>query len=272
MQNILTACLVALLLSHDTLAAAFGLSARLERRRGSRGGQPLVPASPSVIHALTAGANITNTVYSTNWAGAAWDTYPYGTFAAVTGEFTAPTPKFPPHTKEKSASAAAWVGIDGSTCQTAIFQTGIDFTISNKGHITYDAWYEWFPAYAEDFTDFKIHPGDVIVASVKTTSTTSGTATIENKTTGHSVSKTLTSVVPLCQENAEWIVEDYEEGWTQVPFADFGTVDFKHAVATTKWGATIGPKGATIVDLTASNIVLTSVSTKSNEVIVKYKT
>jgi len=179
---------------------------------------------------------------------------------------------FPPHTKEKSASAAAWVGIDGSTCQTAIFQTGIDFTISNKGHITYDAWYEWFPAYAEDFTDFKIHPGDVIVASVKTTSTTSGTATIENKTTGHSVSKTLTSVVPLCQENAEWIVEDYEEGWTQVPFADFGTVDFKHAVATTKWGATIGPKGATIVDLTASNIVLTSVSTKSNEVIVKYKT
>ena len=34
-------------------------------------------------------------------------------------------------------SASAWVGIDGDTCDTAILQTGIDFTINN-GVVSYD--------------------------------------------------------------------------------------------------------------------------------------
>jgi hypothetical protein len=30
----------------------------------------------------------------------------------------------------------------------------------------------------------------------------------------------------LCQYNAEWIIEDFEEGSSLVSFADFGTVSF----------------------------------------------
>ena len=30
----------------------------------------------------------------------------------------------------------------------------------------------------------------------------------------------------LCEKNAEWIIEDFEEGGGQVQFADFGTVTF----------------------------------------------
>ncbi|KAJ6576837.1 peptidase A4 family-domain-containing protein [Mycena sp. CBHHK59/15] len=47
------------------------------------------------------------------------------------------------------------------------------------------------------------------------------------------VSKTLTSSARLCQENAKWIVEDFEENGSLVPFANFGTVSFTGAKATT---------------------------------------
>lgn len=60
-----------------------------------------------------------------------------GTFQSVTAEFIVPTPKEPHGGHHHYASAAAWVGIDGETCDTGIIQTGVDFTISN-GHVTYD--------------------------------------------------------------------------------------------------------------------------------------
>lgn len=48
-----------------------------------------------------------------------------------------PTPKLPLGATNTFASASAWVGIDGETCQSAILQTGVDFTISD-GKVTYD--------------------------------------------------------------------------------------------------------------------------------------
>lgn len=53
-----------------------------------------------------------------------------GTWRSVTGTITVPTPT-------GSGSASAWVGIDGDTCETAIVQTGLDFTISG-GEVSYD--------------------------------------------------------------------------------------------------------------------------------------
>lgn len=63
--------------------------------------------------------------------------------------------------------------------------------------------------YAYDF-DLTVSEGDVIKMSVTATSTTAGTAVLENQTTGKSVSKTFSGNVEgaLCQTNAEWIVED----------------------------------------------------------------
>jgi hypothetical protein len=62
----------------------------------------------------------------------------------------------------------------------------------------------------------------------------------------------------LCEQNAEWIVEDFESGSSLVPFANFGSVTFSGASAV-KSGATVGVTGATIIDL-EQNTVLTDCS------------
>ena len=75
--------------------------------------------------------------------------------------------------------------------------------------------------------------------------------------------------MPLCLQDAEWIVEDFEEGSSLVPFANFGTVTFTGASAKTASGS-VGPSGANTIDIEQSNKVLTSVSTSSSSVTVSY--
>ncbi|KAJ7782757.1 aspergillopepsin [Mycena metata] len=239
------------------------LEARLARRAaGSRLSSPRLPSNGPAALA----SNVTNAEFSSNWAGASFES-PAGTYKAVTGTFVVPSPTAPSGGSSTFA-ASAWVGIDGDTCGTAILQTGIDFTVSN-GRVSYDAWFEYFPAFATDFTGIPacIAAGNTIKLTATVASATSGTVTIENVSTGVA----LTSSARLCQENAEWIVEDFEEGNSLVPFADFGTVTFTNAVATLVSGGTTGPTGAVIIDLEQSNKVLTSVSTTSTSVTVEYK-
>ena len=71
---------------------------------------------------------------------------------------------------------AAWVGIDGDTCQTAILQTGVSF----YGDGTFDAWYEWIPDYSHSFANFGISAGDQIRMTVDASSKTTGVAILEN--------------------------------------------------------------------------------------------
>lgn len=110
--------------------------------------------------------------------------------------------------------------------------------------------------------------------TVVATSKTGGTATIENLTTGVTVKETFTGVTDgsLCETNAEWIVEDFEEctgnSCSLVPFADFGTVTFTDATAV-KSGSTVTPSGATIIDIEQGS-VLTSCSASSTAVTCTY--
>jgi hypothetical protein len=111
----------------------------------------------------TSASNTSNITYSENWSGAAITSPPSGqTFNAVSGKFTVPTPSAPSGVAATDGdySASAWVGIDGNTYSTAILQTGVDFTVSTSGEVSYDAWYEWYPDYAYDF-DLTISAGDV---------------------------------------------------------------------------------------------------------------
>ena len=93
-------------------------------------------------------------------------------------------------------------------------------------HIYFIAWYEWYPNYAYDFTGISIKAGNTIKLTVTATTPFTGSAVIENLSNGETVTKSLISLAALCEENAEWIVEDYEEGSSLVPFANFGTVTF----------------------------------------------
>jgi len=253
-----------LLLASAALATPSRLDARLARRREGRQSHPM-QTSESLESFRTNNSNALE--YSLNWAGAVWDSYPSGTFKSVTGTFVVPTPQAV--SGSSTGSASAWVGIDGDTCDTAILQTGVDFTVTD-GVVSFEGWYEWYPDYAYDFSSLTIHSGDTITLTVTASTTKTGTAVIENKTTGQTVTESITSASALCEENAEWIVEDYEQGGALVKFANFGTVTFTNAEATTSSGSTIGPSGSTTIDMEQNSEVVTSVSTSSSGVVIEY--
>jgi len=262
------ASLLSYALLATTALAAPGLESRLARRReGAHLSGPMRPATGGITNLIS--GNNSHVAFSSNWAGAAFESAA-GTYKSVTGTFVVPTPKVPSGKSTSGTYAAsAWVGIDGDTCGSAILQTGIDFTITS-GRVSFDAWYEYFPDFAHDFTGITISAGNTIKLTVTASSATAGTATIQNVSTGQTVSKALTSTAKLCFENAEWIVEDFEEGSSLVPFANFGTVTFTGAQATTQSGSVVGPSGSVLIDIEQGSTVLTSVSSGTSSVTVTY--
>ena len=173
---------------------------------------------------------------SGNWAGAVQVGSGY---TSVTGTITVPQVS-----GNSQDAASAWVGIDGDTCQTAILQTGVSFYADGS----FDAWYEWIPDYAYSFDNFGVNVGDQIKMSVDASSTSTGTATLENLTTGQSVTHNFDSGTPsqLCETNAEWIVEAFQSGGNQVSLANFGTVTFSDAYSN---GNNAAANSATIINM-----------------------
>ncbi|KID91949.1 Concanavalin A-like lectin/glucanase [Metarhizium guizhouense ARSEF 977] len=181
--------------------------------------------------------NTTHPQYSDNWAGAVQSGQ---SFTHVEGVITVPQVS-----GADGAAASAWVGIDGDACQQALLQTGVSFYADG----TFDAWYEWIPDASSDFDDFQLSVGDQIKMVIDATGVTTGVATLENLTTGQKVRHTYrSSPSSLCQNSAEWIVEAFMEGGSQVVLADFGQVTFTGASATDSAG-TVDGTGATIVNM-----------------------
>ncbi len=163
-----------------------------------------------------------------------------------------------------------WVGIDGDTYTNAILQTGIDLNVGADGSVSFDAWYEWYPDYSYDF-DLGISAGDEVSLTVVASTSTSGTALVENLTTGEQASIDLTSTYALGGQNAEWIVEDFEENNELVSFADFGTVKFTNCVATTG-DERVGVDSATVIEIGGSGGQLTGVDiVNDQEVVIFWK-
>ncbi|KAK6196808.1 hypothetical protein LQW54_011169 [Pestalotiopsis sp. IQ-011] len=257
------------LLGAAAVSAAPGTAKRQERaarlmaeRQARKSGLMIPDISETDAPAIVNGTQ--HASYSTNWAGAVL----IGTgYTTVTGTFTVPTPKVPTGgSAAKTYSASAWVGIDGDTCSSAILQTGIDFNVKGSS-VSYDAWYEWYPQVSHDFTGITMEAGHKITVTVTASSKKTGTAVIKNETTGKSVTHSFTSgTASLCETNAEWIVEDFEEGSSLVPFADFGTVSFTDATVNGKEVTS----AATIIDLRQSGKVLTSCSASTGTVECSY--
>ncbi|OKL60934.1 Aspergillopepsin-2 [Talaromyces atroroseus] len=247
------------------LAAAAPLTEKRMARRaaGSRRSNPAYVPGAFGTELLNITQSTREVEYSENWAGAVL----VGTgYTAVSAEFTVPTPSAV-GLGIGQFCAAAWVGLDGDTCDTSILQTGVDFCIDD-GDVSYDAWYEWYPDYAYDFSGITIQAGDVIKISVVADSKASGVATVENVSRGKTVTHTfLAESDELCEWNAEWIVEDFEEGSSLVNFADFGTVTFTDCEAT-KDDDTVDTSGAVIMDIEQDETVLTSVTASGSTVIV----
>ncbi|KAJ3986003.1 peptidase A4 family-domain-containing protein [Lentinula detonsa] len=212
-------------------------------------------------------SNSANTTiqYSGNWSGAVLVSPPSGEiFNSAIGTFTVPS--MPP--AGSNGAAAAWVGIDGDTFATAILQAGVYFSVSGDT-VQYGAWYEWWPDYATDIDtdDFPVSAGDVITVNIEATSNSEGTVTLINESAGMNFAINLTSPTKLSYlggQNAEWIIEDYTQNGGLVPLANWGTVTFVNASASTSANNKLGLGDATIFDIEQYNDIMTSVTIDSD--------
>ncbi|KAJ3807767.1 peptidase A4 family-domain-containing protein [Lentinula aff. lateritia] len=222
-------------------------------------------SGPVELHGDITGTSL-HDKYSTNWAGVIIESSPSGqNFTTVTGTFVVPSPT------GSDGAASAWVGIDGDTASQSILQAGVDFKI-NGGKVSYDSWYEWYPNYAYDFSNFAISAGNTITIPVHSASPTTGTVTLTIQSTGKSVSQSLTapsSSTALKGQNAEWIVEDYEQNGSLVSFANFSTVTFSGASASTS-SKTVTPNTGVKVNIEQNGKLLTSIMESSTSVTVKH--
>ncbi|KAJ4464535.1 aspergillopepsin-2 heavy chain [Lentinula edodes] len=256
MKFLATVSIVALLTSSTLARPGSNLSQRVASRRANdRKSQPKIKSESSIIETNS----IFHEEYSENWAGVFFESPPSGeTYSTVTGTFTVPS-------ISGNGAASAWVGIDGVTYTDAILQAGLDFTISD-GTISYDAWYEWYPDTAFDISGFDISEGDSITVTVDATSDTEGTITLENTSTGQSVTQTVSapdSSATLGGQNVEWIVEDFEENGSLVTLCDFGTITFTDASASAG-SSTVDLTDGDIVDISQDNQVLTATTVDSS--------
>lgn len=264
-----TAAVTTAILATGALAAPrLGLAERLEARgvlnRQSIPAHKFDNSGEENGILLKEGENGANVQYSKNWAGVVREQPPpSATYTAVSATFTVPEPTATDNSGDTQA-ASAWVGIDGDTYTNAILQTGIDSYISN-GQKSYDAWYEWYPNAAENF-NIDLTAGDVIVATVKSSSSSKGVAIIENKSTGQSVTKSLSAPsasATLGGQNAEWIVEDFNSGGSMVPFANFGQVTFTGTQAKASTGD-YSINDATILEIQQNGQLLANVQIESD--------
>lgn len=208
---------------------------------------------------------------SSNWGGAVIvDT----DITEVTGTFTVPTPS-PPAGGDSNTNycGAAWVGIDGDTCQSALIQTGVFWCVQN-GQYSFEAWYEYIPEASIAYeNNIEVNPGDVITVTVTRDGFNGGTTTLVNTSNGQQGSHTFSGQTDgtLCGTNAEWIVEDFEQNSSLVPFADFGTVTFTGSTAVIN-GQTVSAGGdnAQNFHLNQGNGDLTSTTISGDTVVISY--
>ncbi|KAF5384628.1 hypothetical protein D9757_007518 [Collybiopsis confluens] len=242
--------------------AARALPPQMVSRRSARRMNPLYPAENSQADAVEA----TNTTiqYSGNWSGAVLTSPPAGEiFTTASGTFTVPKTV----TASGNGAAAAWVGIDGDTFATAILQAGVYFSVTGDT-VEYGAFYEWWPNFATDIPTevFGISAGDVITINIVATSLSAGTVTLINQTkkTQFSIPQSApTKLSLLGGQNAEWIVEDYTQNGGIVPLANWGTVNFVNASASTSTRTAVDLSGATIFDIKQFGVVYTDVTIDS---------
>ncbi|KAF5365896.1 hypothetical protein D9757_011052 [Collybiopsis confluens] len=243
-------------------AGALARPSRLAERIAAREGRK---SNVLNFNVGTENTNKTHAETSTNWSGVVIENPPAGsTFSSVVGTFTIPTPS-------GNGAASGWVGIDGDTAQNSILQAGVDFTVSG-GRVSFDSWVEWFPNFAQDVS-FTVAAGNSVRITCTATSSTRGTVLFENLTTGKTLTQAVSapsSSAALQGLNAEWIVEDFEEGNSLVPLTNWGTVTFTSATAKTNTGSSVSAGTGTIINMVQNGDVLTSVSTSGSTVTVRH--
>ena len=199
------------------------------------------------------------TASSANWSGYVVGGSSSGVrYKSVTASWVAPTAKC----TSGQGYSSFWVGLggaagssassdsgswsdpssaSGSSSSTSLEQAGTEANCNADGSATYDAWYELVPS-APVKVNMAVHPGDHITTRV-TVDGSNVTIQLSNTTTGGSFEKALQANNPDVS-SAEWIAEAPStcsqglSSCTPLSLADFGTVQFSGASATTTDGHT----------------------------------
>lgn len=113
--------------------------------------------------------------------------------------------------------------------------------------------------------------------SVEATSLTSGSATLENLTTGQKVTKKFSDVSAgsLCETSAEFIIEDFEEcngdDCEPVPFASFSPAVKFTDVSATANGESVPLSDAEISEVIVNNKDLTKSTISGTTLTITYE-
>ena len=208
---------------------------RLTRQRGALGLAAGLALAGGVIGptatAAAATAAAASQSVSANWAGYVVERRDGSAgFSSVSGSWLQPTA----HASASDAYSAFWVGLGGSSSSSSsLEQVGTESDWVD-GRAVYTAWYELVPA-ASVRLRLTIRAGDRMRATVKVSGATV-TVGLADRTTGRSVTKTLYMRSPDTS-SAEWIAEAPSTAtpggsYATLPLADFGTVAFDDASAT----------------------------------------
>ncbi len=165
---------------------------------------------------------------SANWAGYVL-ALPGGCATSAGATWQVPTLDCPPP-GSAPVGDADWVGVDGTTSATFLFQTGVASQCINGVQVSH-TWFEDIQSDppAPEVSLFPVSAGDTVTASVAQVSPGQWRSTITDTSTGESASQVLGYGGPGA--SAEWIEEDPSQmnaagSVSLVPLADFGTVSF----------------------------------------------
>ncbi|HUA03378.1 MAG TPA: G1 family glutamic endopeptidase [Solirubrobacteraceae bacterium] len=204
------------------------------RDGGTRAG--LAAAAIIAVALCSAPAAFAKTTTSSNWAGYAVHR-PGVSFRTVSGTWTQPAATC---VAGQSSYSAVWVGIGGfKPTSDALEQIGTEVDCKAGGNAVSSAWYELVPAPSKTIS-FGVQPGDVVHATV-TVAGHQVTLVLQNRTRHRTFRKTVFAP-SIDVSSAEWIVEAPSECINQfacqaLPLANFGSVAFDSATATSTTGA-----------------------------------
>lgn len=235
--------------------------AKLRARNKARRGNRFIALSDEYKNGTA------TTVESGNWGGAAIVT---SGVTSVVGTFVVPKPSRPSGGSSSTEyCGAAWVGIDGYN-DADLIQTGVLWCIQGSSYL-YEAWTEYLPASLIEYSpNIPVTSGQTVTVTATKTGSNSGTTKL-SVSGGSSGTHTFSGQSsPIPGNSAEWIVEDFESGGSEVPFANFGTVTFTGCSATINGVAqTPGGDNAVNIELYESS-QLTSTTISGSTVTVKY--
>ena len=180
---------------------------------------------------------LAKTTTSSNWAGYAVHR-PGVSFRQVSGTWTQPSASC---VAGQSSYSAAWVGIGGfKPTSDALEQIGTEVDCNPAGKAVSTAWYELVPAPSKTIS-LAVHPGDAMHATV-TVVGHQVTVVLDNLTSHRTFRRSMYAP-SIDVSSAEWIVEAPSECISQLacqalPLADFGSVTFDSARATSTAGTT----------------------------------